>query len=202
MDKIYVKIDIYLIVEILKCMISYYERLASHVLFFGIFVVCILNLELFLGISIPRLILPSAYIAYLLIILLIKFLMNQRVEKNDVLIVIILPVLFLIGSFLLAHTYDFTFDGENYHQTAVISLTNGWNPIRDAQLVIPAPVGLYGISGEFSKPYVAGYPKALWLIQSSIYTLTGHINSAVVTNLIVGLLAFIFLSSLLLRLGG
>jgi hypothetical protein len=176
------------------------ERFAAQVIFFSIFLVTILSLDLYLELPLSRYTLPIVYLLYLLGIFYLKRRAGDKITSRSLIIPVVIPLLFFFGTSLLAHTYDFTFDGENYHQAAVISLADGWNPIYELQPTINAPVGLFGISEEFSKPDLIGYPKVLWLIQSSIYKLTGHINSGVITNIIVALVAFVFLFNLLLRI--
>ncbi len=180
---------------------SFFEKLAMHALFFGIFLVFILNVGFFMGVTINGFILPVAYILYLLGLLLLNLKLHKKIKLIGIITaIIIIPTVLFLGFLLFAHTYDFTVDGQDYQQTAVISMANGWNPIRGSQLKIPAPVGLYGLGGEFGLPFAIGYPKTLWMIQSSIYKTTGHVNSAVITNLLSALIAFVFLFYLLLRL--
>ncbi len=180
---------------------TYPERLASHVLFFAIFFLVIVNVGFFIGIPITHFILPLAYILYLTILFLITRRSERKVERLHIISAMVIVLIFGIGIFIFGHTYDFSYDGQSFDETALISLANGWNPIRDSQVVIPAPTGLYGIGGEFGRPDVIGYPKMLWEIQASIYKLTGRINSGMITNLVAALAAFIFLYYLLQRLG-
>jgi hypothetical protein len=182
-------------------MATYPEKLAAHILFFAVFFVAITNIGLLLGITISIWHLPIIYLVYIGILGIIKWWNKAAITKSDVLLAIAVPVVFFALTYLFSFTFDTTFDGQNYQQTAVISLADGWNPIRDASLNIPAVTGQYGQSGEFGKIYAIGYPKAIWIIQSSIYKLTGNINSAVVTNLIAALVALVFCYFLLRRIG-
>lgn len=74
---------------------------------------------------------------------------------------------------------DFSYDSMAYHGPSIIYLANGWNPIKDwlccpnGQLVTE----LKGLSES--------YPKSIWLTNATLYLLTGKIESAFVTNIIL-----------------
>ncbi len=85
-----------------------------------------------------------------------------------------------------------SWDGQGYHQTAIIALSNSWNPIWEPSIKFHQELP--------SQIFAEGYPSALWEIQSSIYSLTGKINSAKVTNLAIALIAFAFVFALLRRI--
>jgi hypothetical protein len=87
---------------------------------------------------------------------------------------------------MFAHTYDTSFDGQNYHQSAVIELSSKWNPIYEKT----PPVGL---PRKVTLTIDNGYPKTTWSIEASIYKLTHNIDSATVINMVIGLLALAFL---------
>ncbi len=88
-----------------------------------------------------------------------------------------------------SNTYDTSWDGQGYHSAGVISLANKWNPIYQPSPSLDIPDG---------KIFVAGYPKALWIIQSNIYLMSGSINSAKITNLFIGITAICLIISLLI----
>ena len=76
---------------------------------------------------------------------------------------------FFIFVFLLAFCgwgaylfYDLSFDGQWYHQDAIIHLRDGWNPFWDAPLAHSA------VSG-FNADYVNHYAKAPWTLASAFY---------------------------------
>ncbi len=66
--------------------------------------------------------------------------------------------------------YDCSFDGQWYHQDAVILMSEGWNPIWDNLI---ADVDVSGLNAN----YVNHYPKASWAIQAVLFRLTGNIES-------------------------
>jgi hypothetical protein len=96
-------------------------------------------------------------------------------------ILIFLAVVFLFGARISGKYYDLSWDGQNYHQEAIIQLANGWNPFRDP----PLP--------EVSGIWLNHYAKGPWIVSASLYTLTGHIEQSKVFNIIL-IVASFFLS--------
>ncbi|HSA83622.1 MAG TPA: hypothetical protein VLF20_01930 [Patescibacteria group bacterium] len=102
-------------------------------------------------------------------------------------IVISIVVFFL--SYPLARTFDLSWDGQGYHQTAIIALYDGWNPLKTDTISLKQTLP--------SQIFAEGYPSALWEIQANIYAAVGQINAAKVTNIALALIALGFLYSLL-----
>ena len=69
------------------------------------------------------------------------------------------------------HFYDFSFDGQWYHQDAIIFLKNGWNPFYDSPILDEI------VSGKNAN-YINCYPKAPWTISACVYATTGAIEYA------------------------
>jgi hypothetical protein len=92
----------------------------------------------------------------------------------------------------LAKTYDLSWDGQGYHQTAVIALANGWNPIRSPAIQLRQHLP--------SQIYAEGYPSALWEIEASMYSMTGKINTAKVVNVLIGFVAVTVIYCLLRKM--
>jgi len=61
---------------------------------------------------------------------------------------------------------DISYDGQTYHQEAVLQLKNGWNPVLD-----PPLKNEYGL-------WINHYPKAAWIYAAQIYKFTGRIEQA------------------------
>jgi hypothetical protein len=77
-------------------------------------------------------------------------------------------VLGLLGLALLlsAFYYDLSWDGEWYHQTAILAIARGWNPLAD-------PMRLFASS---LKLWVRHYAKGPWYMAAAIYDTTGRIE--------------------------
>lgn len=181
-------------------MVQKFKLIAEHLIYYFIFLLILTNLGFFFGLALSKWHLPVSLILYLLLLVGLKAKYHLKIALNDVLLVFLTLVFLSIAGFALSKTFDTSYDGQLYHQTAVISLSNGWNPIWNRDLPIIAPTGQYGEDGEFGKHFAIGYPKSLWEIQSAIHLFSGQLQTAAVTNLIVGLIAFIFLLSFLLDL--
>jgi hypothetical protein len=173
------------------------RQMASHYLYYAVFLLVLTNLGFMVRLPVTRWHLPVSFLLYGLLLLVIRI--RRKVRLNLIhLLPIFATLLLLIGAGSLAsRTYDTTYDGQLYQQTAVIALAQGWNPIWDNTLPIAAPTGQYGEDGEFGKPFVLGYPKSLWTIQSAIHLASGHIQVATVTNFLAGTIAFIWVGSFL-----
>ncbi len=79
---------------------------------------------------------------------------------------VILPNLILGGRVL-----DDTWDGQWYHQEAVIQLAGGWNPFH-------ADLSSAEVPHDGARIRINGYPKATWLWGASLYQLTHRIERA------------------------
>jgi hypothetical protein len=63
--------------------------------------------------------------------------------------------------------HDFSYDGQNYQQEALIQLYQGWNPLWEPALNDAIPYSLW----------INSYPKALWYFGAAVYQLTGFIET-------------------------
>jgi len=137
-------------------------------------------LLLFLGISVQGWILIPAFIGALILIGLVR--RNSNVPPMWVLI----SAGCLAFSLLISNLYfDVSFDGQWYHQDAIMFLSDGWNPVWDHALVDSL------VSGE-KACWVNSYPKASWVFQSGIFQLSGNVELGKSLHLI-SLFSFAFL---------
>ena len=167
------------------------ETLAIILLGFFVFEVTFCYLLFMLNVEIFKNTLLISYIVYV-IILFVTFTLKKVDKKHITSILLTFTLLsafiYLSGIFFFSQTYDTSWDGQGYHSSGVISFAQGWNPIYDKEL----PINL-----SDAEIFVQGYPKALWLIQSTFYVSIGTINAAKVTNLIAMLIALIYTYCLL-----
>ena len=146
---------------------------------FLIFEILFVHAGYFISQTINSYTLPITYILFTGAILLYLFLTKSLNFKNyktcSLFFIAFSLVFFLLAKYLFSQTYDTSWDGNGYHSSGVISFANNWNPIQQTKLPVrPPDPGIF----------VNGYPSALWLIQGSIYSTIGTINSSKVTNLI------------------
>lgn len=137
-------------------------------------------LLLFFGFSVRGWVLIPAFISALLLIGVVR--RNIKVPPLWVLI----STGCLAFSLLISNLYfDVSFDGQWYHQDAIMFLSDGWNPIWDNSLVDSS------VSGE-KACWVNSYPKASWVFQSGIFQLFGNVEYGKSLHLI-SLFSFAFL---------
>ena len=86
------------------------------------------------------------------------------------------------------HFFDFSFDGQWYHQDAIILLKNGWNPFYDQPI-------LDEIASGKNANYINCYPKAPWTISACVYATTGAIEYAKFYQLVLLFASFFSIHS-------
>jgi hypothetical protein len=81
-----------------------------------------------------------------------------------------LTLILLFGSLLLsAFFYDFSWDGQWYHQTAIILIAHDWNPLSD-------PMRSFAGSQFHSQLWLRHYAKGPWYAAAAIFAATGRIE--------------------------
>lgn len=95
----------------------------------------------------------------------------------------IMLIFFLVSMFVSSSVYDLSYDGQAYHQEAVVLLNHGWNPFFRT-LVNEATANL--------ERWLNHYPKGIWIIAANIYKLTDNIESGKVLSIFSGFIAFAF----------
>lgn len=171
------------------------ERLGLHALLFCLFAVAGLNFGLLADVSVARWSLPLLYALYVGGWMLWRRWRGLGWPRRwQLLACVLVPFALFMIAWALSGLYDTSWDGQDYHQTAIIALHDGWNPWHSRTLPVHAPA---------NAQYAIGYPKATWLLQAGIYALTGRLQSVVVTNVVAGGIAAVFVYGALrqLRLG-
>ncbi len=82
---------------------------------------------------------------------------------------------------LASFTFDMTYDGQTYHQSAIRLLVAGWNPVADAQLPAQQANGVY----------ITSLPKAAWTLAAMIYQASGSLEAAKGVQVVWLLAAFL-----------
>ena len=140
---------------------------------------------LMIGFDINAVLFPlSVFIAAVIFYLLLN---SEGYKKQTVWGILVFvgglcAILFTISG----HFYDFSFDGQWYHQDAIIFLKNGWNPFYDSPILDEI------VSGKNAN-YINCYPKAPWTISACVYATSGAIEYAKFYQLVL-LFASFFLS--------
>jgi hypothetical protein len=149
-----------------------------------------------LHVPIGCLTLPLACIVYLLLCAGCAYIHKQ--PKKQLLFIPFAAVvtigLSIVGSAAWSHTFDTSYDGQYYHEPAIVALSQGWDPLYRAEprFSVPEPA---------IQALDAGSPKVMWSIEASIYSLTGSLNAATIVNPILCLIALCFVYDCLRTLG-
>jgi hypothetical protein len=101
--------------------------------------------------------------------------------------VLICIAVIIISILIAMQFYDVSYDGQSYHMEGIYQLKNGWNPLKD---MLPDSVNM--------AIFINHYPKGVEIPQSTIYSLTHHIEAGKATNFILLAAAFCLVSSFLL----
>jgi len=126
------------------------------------------------GYSISRYCFPAAMIVTVAAVwYLCNSCFKNRKQLYFTAILLSLAVIFLAGIYGAGYLYDLSWDGQAYHQEAVIQLSNGWNPFHDAPLK-----GIHSV-------WINHYAKGPWIAAASLYAITGHIEQGKVFNLLL-----------------
>lgn len=95
-------------------------------------------------------------------------------ERQKALIILFFTL--LLSSFA-SFFFDVSWDGQNYHQEAIIRLAHGWNPVYETL----KPVD--GIERQIFL-WDKHYPKAHYIVQAVFYALTNRIETGKTVNLL------------------
>lgn len=132
-------------------------------------------LWLILGFQVSSVLFPLSFlVSTVSTILLFK---KKESQKTIALNIAYASIIFLICILVSNYFYDVSFDGQWYHQDAIILLSEGWNPFHDIALVNNQT------SGNCA-PYLNHYPKASWIAGACLYKFTNSIQIAKSFNLV------------------
>lgn len=140
---------------------------------------CISVIGWFVGVNF----ISFAFLTSLIITLLGIFITRKHFKlsvKDFIIFAFTVIALFLVSVLVSVKFYDYSFDGQWYHQMAIRHLSLGWNPITN-------PNGTELV-------YVGSYPKAMETISASIVSLFHNTEAGKAVNFL--LLFILFCSSL------
>ena len=140
-------------------------------------------LWLMLGFQVSSFLFPLSFlVSTASTILLFK---KKESQKTIGLNIAYASIIFLICILVSNYFYDVSFDGQWYHQDAIILLSEGWNPFHDIALINNQT------SGNCA-PYLNHYPKASWIAGACLYKFTNNIQIAKAFNNVFILSAFFY----------
>lgn len=102
-----------------------------------------------------------------------------------------------LSCIVAAQFIDISYDGNGYQKAAVVQMAEGWNPLRGSVMDRPSFQELYG-SDEYiamrTALWIDHYAEGPWEIASSLYCLTGSLETSKSYTLIA-MIAVVFLLS-------
>ena len=120
----------------------------------------------------------SLFLSMLTVLIISK---RKKNIKEGIISTIISLLVLSIAVFITWNLYDYSYDGVNYHLHSVISLMNGWNPIKDVLNT--------GYHADMNANYFAG--KGVWYYSASIAKLFNNINVTKTYILISTVISFL-----------
>lgn len=137
---------------------------------------------LLLGIALNKNIL---FLSLLVVIVIMLFYEKIRTESF---LKALIPIGLFLGSVTVAIvvatvTKDFSWDGQSYHQEAIIQLRNGWNPMYNNDLY--EYLGTKMSDGFLAPFWISHYPQGLWYLQTLFFDLTNSIETGKAINMLL-----------------
>ncbi len=114
----------------------------------------------------------------------------EGLRSSTILALLMVFVALVWATLILASAFfDISWDGQAYHQEAIIQLTKGWNPFYQS------------LGDDVAHAiWIRHYPKAAWIFASSTYLFTGSIESGKAFQLLLVSAAFLLAFSAALRI--
>jgi len=97
-------------------------------------------------------------------------------------VTIVFVFLILAAMFIAMPVYDFSNDGQAFHQPAVIALANGWNPFHQPFIENFDP--FYKSDPGGYNLFIDHSTKASWITAAAIYKVTGSLESGKLFNIL------------------
>ena len=182
-------------------MILYLKKDTSHdiisfICCFLLLFVCYNHLLVMLSFLTTSLFLPYAFSFSILFSILTLFFLNRfnEISLKSIIVASVCSLFLLLISFVIASFFwDFSWDGQWYHQSAIYNITEGWNPIKE-------PIRKFNKNNDLS---ILHFPKGSWYFAASTFSAFGVFEAGKALNFIVlfVLILFSYNVSLKFRLG-
>lgn len=134
-----------------------------------------------------------ASISILLSFFIYYFVMQKKEQfsKDEIILGNILAVFLIVVAIILStQIYDFAWDSNWYHKSALGCLKLGWNPIYQAFEEFIQKTDLAISCLKSAEIWANHYCKASWIVGANIYSLTNNIETAKAVNLIMIFILF------------
>ena len=129
------------------------------------------------------------YTSCFLVIFMVFYLKKINFVDINIFYISLISIIFIISFSIIVAIffYDISYDGQAYHQEAIIQLSKGWNPIYETIIGVPHSI------------WINHYPKASWIYGASTTLATGSIESSKSFNIILCFTALTFSITALLN---
>lgn len=107
-----------------------------------------------------------------------KYKGKSKLLFSNIIFLVIISILF----YLLSKTYDTSWDGQWYHQDAILKLIEGWNPFYNTYDA--------NISISESDRWIHHYPQASWMVQANILKIGNSIQASKLLHLLLSIASF------------
>jgi len=155
-----------------RCASRWLLPLAATLLAIPLLTALVAGLKLMAGFSISGIEVVLAVVATMAALAVwLRRLHGPRWSIAWVVIIGVVASVILSSAFLGGQVLDDTWDGQWFHQEAVIQLADGWNPFRGDLAATDVP-------HEGARIRINGYTKATWLWGAPVYRLTDRIETA------------------------
>jgi len=138
--------------------------------------------------------LPFVFPLSLLLILFISIYIGKRNEfdlKNQIYSIVFSLIIIFISLLFSSLLFDFSWDGQWYHQAAIYNIKDGWNPFFE-------PIKKFNENNDIS---IIHFPKGPWYFAASVYSTFGDFEAGKTINFIVIAAAFTVLLASLSEFG-
>ena len=95
----------------------------------------------------------------------------------------------MLAGFLSCQFFDLSYDGQVYHQEAVITLAAGWNPVTE--ILTAAKANAY--------IYINHYSRGPWVYEAVVYHFSSFIGAGKLFNILLALGTFFIVLAALLK---
>jgi hypothetical protein len=109
---------------------------------------------------------------------------NALTLKNQLILLLIFSIVLITSFFVCSYFIDFSFDGQWYHQNAILLLNDGWNPFYSTPITNRETISM-------DEDYLNHYAKASWIVESVWYKVFPTIQTSKADHIILALASFL-----------
>lgn len=163
-------------------LVSFSLAAGSVLLAFMFFILIVASLGFMAGISITAMtIYVSLMCTFMYAFWVTKFYFKQKSWQMFAKICVVSIVIFMSFMYGSGLFYDISYDGQVYHQEAVIQLVHHWNPFQDYLTK----------DRSHSAVLLNHYAKGPWIYEGALYAVTGQIEQSKVFNFVLIIISFL-----------